>query len=96
MNRSASACAWSTLGGRGPTWHAAFARGELRRARRHNNRTINVLEIYLFVVGLLQGWTGSYMAGFGVLGALSVLGGLSLLIYGYLKPPEILPAKAAA
>jgi hypothetical protein len=49
-----------------------------------------------FLVGLLRGWTGSYMAGFGVLGALSVLGGIFLLVYGYLKPPGILPAKAAA
>jgi MFS family permease len=41
-----------------------------------------------FLVGLLQGWTGSYMAGFGVLGGLSVLGGVCLLIYGHVKERE--------
>ncbi|MBV8093919.1 MAG: hypothetical protein JO110_11905 [Acetobacteraceae bacterium] len=41
-----------------------------------------------FLVGLLQGWTGSYMAGFGALGGLSILGGLSLLAYGRLKEQE--------
>jgi hypothetical protein len=33
----------------------------------------------------LQGWTGTYMAGFGVLGGLSVLGGVSLIAYGRLE-----------
>jgi MFS family permease len=42
-----------------------------------------------FLVGLLQGRTGSYMAGFGVLGGLSVLGGVSLLAYGRLKAGAI-------
>jgi MFS family permease len=42
-----------------------------------------------FLVGLLQGWTGSYMAGFGVLGGLSILGGVSLLAYGRLKAGPI-------
>lgn len=42
-----------------------------------------------FLVGLLQGWTGSYMAGVGVLGGLSVLGGVSLLAYGRLKAGAI-------
>ncbi|MBV8094493.1 MAG: MFS transporter [Acetobacteraceae bacterium] len=46
-----------------------------------------------FLVGLLQGWTGSYMAGFGALGGLSIIGGLSLLAYGRLKQQES-PAKA--
>ena len=35
-----------------------------------------------FLVGLLTSYTGSYMSGFVVLGALVILGGLSLLIYG--------------
>jgi len=50
-----------------------------------------------FLVGLLQGWTGSYMSGFGVLGALVVLGGLALLAYGRLKagaPAAGLPVRS--
>jgi MFS family permease len=35
-----------------------------------------------FLVGLLNGYTGSYMSGFMVLGALVILGGIALLIYG--------------
>jgi MFS family permease len=35
-----------------------------------------------FVVGILTAWTGSYTAGFMVLGALVILGGLALLLYG--------------
>jgi hypothetical protein len=35
-----------------------------------------------FLVGLLNGHTGSYMSGFVVLGALVILGGVALLIYG--------------
>jgi hypothetical protein len=32
--------------------------------------------------GLVNGYTGSYMSGFVVLGALVILGGIALLIYG--------------
>jgi hypothetical protein len=35
-----------------------------------------------FLVGLMKSYTGSYMAGFMVLGALVFLGGISLLWYG--------------
>ncbi len=38
-----------------------------------------------FLVGLLYQSTGSYMSGFVVLGALVVLGGISLLIYGRVR-----------
>ena len=50
-----------------------------------------------FLVGLLEGWTGSYMSGFVVLGALVVLGGLALLAYGRLKagaPAAGLPVRS--
>lgn len=42
-----------------------------------------------FVVGLLNGYTGSYLPGFMVLGGLAVLGSLALLLYGRLPqaPP---------
>jgi MFS family permease len=49
-----------------------------------------------FLVGLLQGWTGSHMAGFGVLGGLSVLGGVSLLIYGRVKERQMARMTAPA
>lgn len=37
-----------------------------------------------FLVGLMNGYTGSYMPGFMVLGALVILGGIALLTYGRL------------
>lgn len=37
-----------------------------------------------FLVGMMNQWTGSYMSGFMVLGALVVLGSLSLMLYGRL------------
>lgn len=40
-----------------------------------------------FLVGLLNGYTGSYMSGFIVLGALVILGGISLLAYGHITVP---------
>jgi MFS-type transporter involved in bile tolerance (Atg22 family) len=49
-----------------------------------------------FLVGLLHGWTGSYMAGFVVLGGLSVAGGVSLLIYGRIKGQEQRSVPAAS
>lgn len=41
-----------------------------------------------FLVGLLTSYTGSYMPGFMVLGALVVLGGLALLTYGRVVAPR--------
>jgi MFS family permease len=42
-----------------------------------------------FLVGMLNAATGSYMSGFMVLGALVILGGISLLIYGRLKMQQL-------
>ncbi len=36
-----------------------------------------------FLVGLMNSYTGSYMSGFMVLGALVILGGIALLTYGH-------------
>jgi MFS family permease len=51
-----------------------------------------------FMVGLLKEYTGSYDAGFMVLGAIVILGGLALLVYGRLRhatdvAPQGLPAR---
>jgi len=46
-----------------------------------------------FLVGLLSSVTGSYMSGFIVLGALVILGGISLLIYGRVRQGQ--PASGA-
>ncbi len=42
-----------------------------------------------FLVGYMQSVTGSYMAGFVVLGILVILGGISLFMYGKIKSKEI-------
>ncbi len=47
-----------------------------------------------FLVGVLYSSTGSYMAGFMVLGGLVILGGLSLLTYGRLTAPRVASALA--
>lgn len=50
-----------------------------------------------FLVAAMNSYTGSYTSGFMVLGALVVIGGLSLLTYGYVaKEQPLLPADAAA
>ena len=50
-----------------------------------------------FLVAAMNSYTGSYMSGFMVLGGLVVIGGLSLLTYGYVaKEQPLLPADAAA
>ncbi len=45
-----------------------------------------------FLVAFMKARTGSYMSGFMVLGALVVLGGASLLVYGRVRPMLRLPA----
>jgi MFS family permease len=50
-----------------------------------------------FLVAAMNSYTGSYTSGFMVLGGLVVIGGLSLLTYGYVaKEQPLLPADAAA
>jgi hypothetical protein len=51
-----------------------------------------------FLVGLLNARTGSYMSGFMVLGALTVLGSIALLAYGRTAvrhAPELAAGRAA-
>lgn len=45
-----------------------------------------------FVVGRLHAATGSYLAGFAVLGVMAILGGLALLAYGRLRSRAATPA----
>lgn len=49
-----------------------------------------------FLVGLMKSYTGSYMSGFIVLGALVVVGGISLAIYGRLVGAKMERSEAVA
>ena len=49
-----------------------------------------------WIVGLLKSSTGSYLPGFVVLGIISVLGGLSLIVYGRLASRHVATHKGTA